>query len=176
MVSKQSQATLTNAQQVLWALPAVLALVALAGPSVPRPSKPARTQAPSGPEVADSLELHGRMSAGSPSRLPGKPSSHAVRALQLGKPLDVNLAGAQDWALLPGIGPRLASRIVAFRQQHGHFQSPDELVRVRGIGPRMLAKLRPHLTVNRSAEPASPAEPSAGQGPLSPPVQGPARP
>ncbi|MBM3321999.1 ComEA family DNA-binding protein [candidate division WOR-3 bacterium] len=60
--------------------------------------------------------------------------------------LDLNRADAPELEALPGIGPELARRIVAYREQHGRFNSPDELRRVSGIGPKRLAALRDLVT------------------------------
>jgi competence protein ComEA len=57
--------------------------------------------------------------------------------------LDLNGATAAQLDALPGIGPVLASRIVEHRRLAGRFRSPDELLAVRGIGPHLLARLRP---------------------------------
>ncbi|MDD9964713.1 MAG: helix-hairpin-helix domain-containing protein [Myxococcales bacterium] len=75
-------------------------------------------------------------------------SSGAAR-LRDGKPLDLNLASPEDLQLLPRVGPRLAERIVAHRQQHGPFEAVEDLTRVRGIGAKTLAGLRPMITVQR---------------------------
>jgi competence protein ComEA len=56
-------------------------------------------------------------------------------------PLMLNTASAQDLDALPGIGPVLAGRIVAWRTAHGPFASVDALTDVPGIGPAMLARL-----------------------------------
>ncbi|MBK6916534.1 MAG: helix-hairpin-helix domain-containing protein [Deltaproteobacteria bacterium] len=56
----------------------------------------------------------------------------------LAQPVDVNTAGADELASLPGVGPAIAARIVAGRP----FVSVDALLRVRGIGPKTLARLR----------------------------------
>lgn len=55
--------------------------------------------------------------------------------------IDVNTAEARELALLPGVGPVLARRIVADRQQQGRFNSVAELDRVHGIGPKTIARL-----------------------------------
>ncbi len=60
-------------------------------------------------------------------------------------PLDLNAATAAELDALPGIGPVLAARIVEHRRQHGAFRSVEELLSVQGIGPRLLARLRPAL-------------------------------
>jgi len=59
--------------------------------------------------------------------------------------LDVDRAGLDDWERLPGIGQALAARIVADREARGPFGTPDGLLRVRGIGPRTLERIRPFL-------------------------------
>lgn len=45
-------------------------------------------------------------------------------------------------ALLSGVGPVLASRIVADRSSKGAFESVDDLQRVRGIGPGKMLDIR----------------------------------
>jgi len=73
-----------------------------------------------------------------------------ARALRLARPLargeriDLDRAGAEDLVRLPRIGPALAARIVAYRDEHGPFGSLEALDRVPGIGPTLLAALRPH--------------------------------
>jgi competence protein ComEA len=48
---------------------------------------------------------------------------------------------------LPGIGPVLARRIVEDRGRNGQYRRLEDLLRVKGIGPKKLKKLRPHLQV-----------------------------
>jgi competence ComEA-like helix-hairpin-helix protein len=63
--------------------------------------------------------------------------------------LDLNGADAQTLAALPGIGPALAGRIVAEREARGPFASPEDLLRVPGIGPGRLERIRPFVTTAR---------------------------
>lgn len=63
------------------------------------------------------------------------------------RPINLNTAGAEELAELPGIGPELAARVVGHRRQYGPFRSVDALESVPGIGPKRLAQLRPHVTV-----------------------------
>ncbi|HOX51222.1 MAG TPA: helix-hairpin-helix domain-containing protein [Fibrobacteria bacterium] len=58
--------------------------------------------------------------------------------------LNPNAASPAQLQELPGIGPALAQRIVDERSR-SPFQGPEDLVRVKGIGPSRLDKLRPHL-------------------------------
>ncbi len=57
-------------------------------------------------------------------------------------PVDLNAADATTLQTLPGIGPVLAERIVAWREEHGPFASVEELGEVSGIGPAILDGLR----------------------------------
>jgi competence ComEA-like helix-hairpin-helix protein len=68
-----------------------------------------------------------------------------LSALRQGRPIDLNTASASDLELLPAIGPKLALRITAYRQQHGPFLSVEELSRVSGIGPKKLERIQPLL-------------------------------
>ncbi len=58
-------------------------------------------------------------------------------------PLDLNRATADQLETLPGIGAVKAAAILAVRDTRGGFQSMEELEAVRGIGPALVAKLRP---------------------------------
>lgn len=54
----------------------------------------------------------------------------------------LNTASAEELASLPGIGSVLAARIVAYREEHGPFQSLDALKQVSGIGDKLVEKIR----------------------------------
>jgi competence protein ComEA len=61
--------------------------------------------------------------------------------------LDLNAATQDGLDALPGVGPVLAARIVAWRTAHGRFTTVDELGEVPGIGPKALERLRPLVRV-----------------------------
>jgi competence protein ComEA len=61
-------------------------------------------------------------------------------------PLNLNTATAEQLDQLDGIGPATASKILAWRREHGGFRTVDDLAQVPGIGPKRLAALRPHVT------------------------------
>lgn len=61
--------------------------------------------------------------------------------------LDLNAATAQDLDGLPGVGPVLADRIVAWRTEHGRFGSVDQLREVSGIGESKYQALKSKVRV-----------------------------
>jgi len=69
----------------------------------------------------------------------------ARQALTAPVRLDVNTARPYELQLLPGIGEKTARAIVASREQQGPYRRLEELMRVPGIGPRTVERLRPHL-------------------------------
>ena len=77
--------------------------------------------------------------------------------------VNVNAASQQELEALPGIGPAKAKAIVEYRAQNGAFKSVDELKKVKGIGPAVLAKLKDQASVGAPAAkaPTKPAIPAA---------------
>jgi len=61
--------------------------------------------------------------------------------------VNINTADAAALETLAGVGPALASRIIAWREQNGPFRSVDELTAVSGIGPKTLDGMRDQVTV-----------------------------
>jgi competence protein ComEA len=62
-------------------------------------------------------------------------------------PIELNEAGVEDLVMIPGIGHRLARRIVEFRKSHGPFKTWHELRRVKGIGPKKVERFRSYLSL-----------------------------
>lgn len=67
--------------------------------------------------------------------------------LLFGHRLDLNRARAEDLEALPGVGPKTAAAILAQREARGGFSAVEDLLNVRGIGPRTLETLRPLISV-----------------------------
>jgi competence ComEA-like helix-hairpin-helix protein len=67
--------------------------------------------------------------------------------LTLGLALDPNQATATDLEAIPGIGPVLAKRIVEFREEHGPFRKLENLLEVKGLGPKILEKIGPYVVI-----------------------------
>lgn len=60
--------------------------------------------------------------------------------------VNINTASADELQKLPGIGPAMAGRIIAYRQE-SPFQTPEDLMQVTGIGEKKFAKMKPFVKV-----------------------------
>ena len=61
--------------------------------------------------------------------------------------MNINTASEAELDELPGVGPSTAAAIVEDRQSNGAFSSPEDLMRVSGIGEKKFTKLRDHICV-----------------------------
>ena len=81
-------------------------------------------------------------------------SSGIAAAAPKGQPsgkVNINAASVEQLAQLPGVGEKLAARIVEHRQKEGPFKSAQELMNVKGIGEKNFQKLQSYLTVGEPA-------------------------
>jgi competence protein ComEA len=69
-----------------------------------------------------------------------------------GEKIDLDRADVSEITRLPRVGPALAQRIVAWREQHGAFGSLTRLDSVSGVGPALLKAIQPFVSF--SAVPA----------------------
>ncbi len=88
--------------------------------------------------------------------------------------VNINTAEVGVLGLLPGIGPAKAAQIVVYRRRHP-FRTVDELVRIKGIGRKMVRRLRAHLAVSGPTTATGAVAPSASAVPP-PPMPPPPRP
>ncbi|MDT0275978.1 ComEA family DNA-binding protein [Blastococcus goldschmidtiae] len=133
------------------ATPVVVAVVGLV-------ARPGLVTVPTGSRVADAVEAAGGLLPGTDPAavnlaavvtdgqqiavgVPGVVGSAVPSTDGAGGPVDLNTATAEDLDGLPGIGPVLAQRIVAYRSAQGPFRSVDQLDDVPGIGPTTAAEL-----------------------------------
>ncbi|WP_223836760.1 ComEA family DNA-binding protein [Paenibacillus oceani] len=61
--------------------------------------------------------------------------------------IDINRASAAELQQLPGIGPSKAKAIIDYRTAGGGFKSPEELMKVKGIGEKTFEQLKPRIHI-----------------------------
>lgn len=59
--------------------------------------------------------------------------------------IPINTAQTDELDVLPGIGPALAGRIVAYRKEHGPFKTVEDIKKVKGIGNKLFEKMLPFI-------------------------------
>jgi len=69
-----------------------------------------------------------------------------------GARVDINSAGADELAKLPGVGPAKARAIIEYRSE-APFQKPEDLRKVKGIGDKLYDRLKDQITVGPGATP-----------------------
>ena len=143
------------------ATPVVVAVVGLV-------ARPGLVTVPTGSRVADAVDAAGgllpgtdpasvnlaalvidgqQIAVGVPGVVDSVPTSPDGGGAGGGGLIDLNSATASELDALPGIGPVLAQRIVAHRDEQGPFRSVDQLDDVPGIGPTTFAELAELVTV-----------------------------
>ena len=91
-------------------------------------------------------------------------------------PININTAGAADLQQVPGIGPSTAQKILDTRKSYGSFKSVDDLLSIKGIGPKKLEKMRKYLTVSKPPLKKQSNTPQTATAPAKPPpVKSPAK-
>lgn len=98
---------------------------------MPPPIQRAATPAPAAPAGSD---------PGAPAGTSSDPAPASI---------NLNTADSATLDRLPGIGPALAGRIIAYRTQHGPFARLEAVQDVSGIGPTLYERIKPYLTLGR---------------------------
>jgi len=65
--------------------------------------------------------------------------------LAAGERIDVNRAPEKELVRLPGVGPGIAKSMIRTREEIGGFRSARDLLKVKGIGERLLLRIKPHI-------------------------------
>jgi competence protein ComEA len=81
-----------------------------------------------------------------PAKKGKKSSTHQHHKKELPKsPVNINNASEAELCKLPGVGVKMAKRIIQYRKEHGAFASIDSFIEVKGIGRKKLAKMRSYI-------------------------------
>src|SRR5712692_6809416 len=67
------------------------------------------------------------------------------------KPININTANSEELQQVPGIGPATAEKILQMRKSYGAFKSVDDLLAIRGLGPKRLEKMRKYLVAGKTS-------------------------
>ena len=73
--------------------------------------------------------------------------SSTKKAANSGSIININTAGPEELQSLNGIGPKMAERIIEYRQANGAFKSIEEIQNVRGIGPKKFENIKAHIRI-----------------------------
>jgi competence ComEA-like helix-hairpin-helix protein len=91
-------------------------------------------------------------------------------------PININTAGSTELQQVPGIGPSTAQKILDTRKSYGTFKTVDDLLAIKGIGPKKLEKMRKYLTVGKPPSKKQSSAPQTAASPTKPPpVKSPAK-
>lgn len=85
---------------------------------------------------------------GSLPSLPGAEAAAGQKESQEASKVNINTAGKEELMTLTGIGETRAEAILAYRQETGGFQAPEDLMQVEGIKEKTFEKLKDQITVN----------------------------
>jgi competence protein ComEA len=69
------------------------------------------------------------------------------------QPVDLNQATELELSGIPGVGPRTAKKIVAWREEHGPYRNADDLLQIDGIGNRRYLTMAPFITIGKTKAP-----------------------
>jgi competence protein ComEA len=98
--------------------------------------------------TGDSAFMHTRLKSGDVLDVAGGGLAVGITRMKsgeqmvLGIPLDPDRMDLEDWSAVPGIGPRMAQRIIDNRQTYGPFHSMQGVLRVPGIGNGKFAAMK----------------------------------
>ena len=71
----------------------------------------------------------------------------SVSLAQEAEKININKASAVELTQLKRIGPKLSERIVEYREKHGPFERPEDIMQVKGIGPKTFESNKDRISV-----------------------------
>ena len=116
-----------------------------AATATPKAGVPERNDRPADPPAAGNADPGAAGATGSA----GSGADNGEPAGGRDGRIDINRATVTELDALPGIGPAKAQAIVADREANGPFRSVDDLLRVKGIGPKMLEKMKESVVAGK---------------------------
>ena len=97
--------------------------------------------------IPTALALSALILAGTPVlATPAQAQAQPVAAAEK-PPVNLNAATVEQLATLPGIGAKVAERILEYRTKNGGFKKIEELMNVKGIGEKSFLKIKPLVSV-----------------------------
>ena len=75
------------------------------------------------------------------------PKAGATATATATAPVNLNTATVEQLATIPGVGPKMAERIIDYRQKNGGFKKVEDLMNVSGVGEKSFLKMKPLITV-----------------------------
>jgi competence protein ComEA len=75
------------------------------------------------------------------------PKAAATATATATAPVNLNTATAEQLATIPGVGLKMAERIIDYRQKNGGFKKVEDLMNVSGVGEKSFLKMKPLITV-----------------------------
>jgi competence protein ComEA len=87
--------------------------------------------------------------APAPELITGSASGVSMDDQEAFSTVSLNTGTKADLERIPGVGAVTALRILSYRNLNGGFRSVDELLNVKGIGPKKMQKIRPYITIQR---------------------------
>ena len=75
------------------------------------------------------------------------PKAGATATATATAPVNLNTATAEQLATIPGVGAKMAERIIDYRQKNGGFKKVEDLMNVSGVGEKSFLKMKPLITV-----------------------------
>lgn len=70
-----------------------------------------------------------------------------LSATEIEGKVNINTATEEQIAVLPGVGPKLASEVIKYRNANGNFKGIEDLKKVNGVGDKKLEKIRNFIVV-----------------------------